>query len=118
MTATTWLRIESAAIALASGVLFVFSDASLWWGAAWLAPDLAAAGYLAGPRVGAACYNAVHTYAAPVSLGALGLATAAPLATALAWLWANHIAVDRALGYGLKRTTGFNDTHLCRIGRG
>lgn len=26
--------------------------------------------------------------------------------------WAAHIGFDRALGYGLKRPTGFKDTHL------
>ena len=118
MTPTTWLRIENAAIAAASGVLFWSSGASLSWAALWLAPDLAMVGYLAGPRVGAACYNAVHTYAAPALLGGVGLAAGAPLAVALAWLWANHIGVDRALGYGLKRPTDFKDTHLGRIGRG
>ena len=28
-----------------------------------------------------------------------------------------HVAVDRALGYGLKLPAGFRDTHLGRIGR-
>jgi len=28
-----------------------------------------------------------------------------------------HVAVDRALGYGLKLHSGFRDTHLGRIGR-
>ena len=43
---------------------------------------------------------------------------AAPLVTALALILLAHIAVDRALGYGLKRSTGFKDTHLGQIGRG
>jgi len=29
---------------------------------------------------------------------------------------AAHIAADRTLGYGLKRKSGFKDTHLGRIG--
>nr|WP_244166893.1 DUF4260 family protein [Micromonospora marina] len=37
----------------------------------------------------------------------------------LAVAWALHIAVDRALGHGLKTTRGFEHTHLGRIvGRG
>jgi Domain of unknown function (DUF4260)/Protein of unknown function (DUF2637) len=32
-------------------------------------------------------------------------------------LWAFHIAGDRVGGYGLKFTTGFQDTHLGRIGK-
>ena len=35
----------------------------------------------------------------------------------LASIWAAHIGFDRMLGYGLKYTSGFNDTHLGRIGR-
>jgi hypothetical protein len=32
-------------------------------------------------------------------------------------LWAFHIAGDRVLGYGLKFASGFQDTHLGRIGQ-
>ena len=35
---------------------------------------------------------------------------------AVALIWAAHIAVDRALGYGLKYGAGFGLTHLGRIG--
>ena len=113
-----WLRAENAALAVIAGVAFVQTDAGLWWAALWLAPDLAMAGYLAGPVVGARLYNAAHVYVGPVVLGGAALLTGAELAWALALLWANHIGVDRALGYGLKLPTGFQDTHLGRIGRG
>ncbi len=37
----------------------------------------------------------------------------------VAAIWIAHIAMDRALGYGLKPSpTGFTDTHLGRIGKG
>jgi hypothetical protein len=35
----------------------------------------------------------------------------------LASAWVFHIAVDRALGYGLKTTEGFQHTHLGPIGK-
>ncbi|WP_348642737.1 DUF4260 family protein [Mesorhizobium sp. B2-4-15] len=38
-------------------------------------------------------------------------------AIAVALIWIAHIAIDRALGYGLELSTGFQDTHLGRIGR-
>jgi hypothetical protein len=82
-----------------------------------LAPDVAMVGYRFGPAVGAAAYNAVHTYLAPAALGALSLALGAPLIQALALIWIAHIGLDRALGYGLKYSTGFGDSHLGRIGR-
>jgi hypothetical protein len=37
---------------------------------------------------------------------------------ALALAWIAHIGLDRALGFGLKYATGFNHSHLGRIGRG
>jgi hypothetical protein len=30
-------------------------------------------------------------------------------------IWLAHIGGDRALGYGLKYPTGFEDTHLQRV---
>jgi hypothetical protein len=90
-----------------------------WWLFALLilAPDLSMLGYLAGPRVGAVAYNALHILIAPLILGIAGVLLAAPITTAVALIWIAHIAIDRALGYGLKLPTGFRDTHLGRIGR-
>ncbi len=90
-----------------------------WWlfAALFLAPDVAMLGYLAGPRVGAACYNAVHVIVGPVLLGAAALAAGWPLGLSLALIWAAHVQFDRALGYGLKFSTRFGDTHLGGIGR-
>lgn len=81
-----------------------------------LAPDLSMLGYLAGPRVGAVAYNAMHTLIAPGILALLGWWLTLPLLTALALILLAHVAVDRALGYGLKYASGFKDTHLGRIG--
>ena len=114
----TILRLEGFAVFAAALALYVHLGAS-WalFAALLLAPDLAMAGYLAGPRVGAAAYNLVHTTFAPLALGAAGLALAAPQVEALALIWLAHIGADRALGYGLKYATGFGDTHLGRFGR-
>jgi hypothetical protein len=37
------------------------------------------------------------------------------LALQLALIWLAHIGADRALGYGLKYPTRFQDTHLQRV---
>jgi uncharacterized protein DUF4260 len=89
-----------------------------WWlyGALFLAPDLSFAAYLAGPRAGALIYNAMHTTLAPALLAAIGLATGSALALALATIWAAHIGLDRALGFGLKYASGFGETHLGHVG--
>jgi hypothetical protein len=112
------LRLEGAVVL---GVaLAAYAQFGLGWGvfALWLlAPDLSLLGYLAGPRVGAALYNAAHSYAGPVLLLTLGVLAAMPWAVAGSLVWLAHIGMDRALGYGLKYTAGFAFTHLGRIGR-
>ena len=74
-------------------------------------------GYLAGSCWGARCYNAIHSYVAPAALGlsALLFHTHGMLLP-VALIWANHIGVDRLLGYGLKYAEGFGWTHLGRPG--
>lgn len=91
-----------------------------WWlfVLLFLAPDLSFLGYLAGPWAGAIAYNAAHATIGPIVLLAAGTLAGSSLAISLALIWAAHIGLDRAIGYGLKYTTGFGFTHLGRIGRG
>jgi hypothetical protein len=116
-------RVENGLLAVAILVAFVVTEAGWWWPlVAFLAFDLSALGYLAGPRVGAAVYNVVHSYIAPVGLVIAGLILGAldldnEWAFFVAGLWAFHVAADRALGYGLKLVDGFTHTHLGRIGK-
>jgi hypothetical protein len=89
----------------------------LWYILLILAPDLFMLGYVAGPRFGAAVYNLGHTWLLPGVLAAVGLIGGTSFAVEVALIWIGHIGVDRLLGYGLKLPTGFQDTHLGRIGR-
>ncbi len=73
--------------------------------------------YLGGPRAGAIAYNLLHLLVWPAALGVAGLYLYDALLRQVAAVWIVHIALDRALGYGLKLSTGFADTHLGRIGR-
>ena len=112
------LRLEGLAVLAAAVAAYAFIGGSwLMFALLLLAPDLAMIGYRFGNVVGAAAYNAVHTYLGPAALGAAGLALGAPTMQAAALIWIAHIGLDRALGYGLKYATGFGDTHLGRIGR-
>jgi hypothetical protein len=82
-----------------------------------LVPDLSAVGYLRGPRLGAFTYNVVHNWALGLVVLGIGLATnVVSVAIAGAVLIA-HVGMDRAVGYGLKLPTSFQDTHLGRMGR-
>ena len=62
-------------------------------------------------------YNAFHILVWPAILFVAGLCVDNALAMQVAAVWTAHIAMDRALGYGLKLPTGFADTHLGRIGK-
>jgi len=112
------LRLEGAA-ALAAGSL-AYSAIDGRWGVfalLFLAPDLSMLGYLAGRRIGAACYNAAHSYLGPAMLAAIGAAMSTHVPLFVACIWAAHVGFDRMLGYGLKYGTSFGDTHLGRRGR-
>ena len=107
------LRAEGAAVLAASAAGYVTTGAGWWlFAVLFLAPDLFMLGYLAGPRVGAAVYNAGHTYAVTLAVVGLGLWTGAPLVAAVGLIWTAHIGFDRMLGYGLKQARGFKATHL------
>lgn len=113
------VRVENLALAIAA--VLAFRALGGGWGLfaiLFLLPDLSMLGYLAGPAVGARCYNLAHTY--------LVSAVLAAAATVLGWMtdhtslqvaliWCAHIGVDRALGFGLKYASGFSDTHLGRL---
>ena len=50
-------------------------------------------------------------------LAALGLLGLVPSVWPICLIWVAHIAMDRALGLGLKFPSAFHDTHLGRVGR-
>jgi hypothetical protein len=114
---TLFLRTEGA-------VLFGLATFLYWWvGGGWLlflvlvlAPDMGMIGYVRGTRVGALVYNLFHTYFPPAVLAIAGVWTGARLPILVALVWFAHIGMDRMFGFGLKQTSGFQDTHLGRIG--
>jgi Domain of unknown function (DUF4260) len=111
-----WLRLEGAA-ALVLGFLLYARGGYSWilFGVLFFVPDVSILGYLAGRRIGGACYNLFHTYLSPLVLwGVLAMAGYSP---AVAIIWAAHVGFDRMLGFGLKYSSGFGDTHLGKIGR-
>jgi hypothetical protein len=113
-----WLRLEGLAVLALAVMLYARQQAGwLPFALLILLPDLSMAGYLAGPRAGALAYNLAHTYTSPLLLGAGALLLAHSTLAAVALIWLAHIGLDRALGYGLKLPSGFQDTHLGRIGR-
>ena len=105
-----------AAAILAAVVLELVRHGGYWQAAAFgLAPDLAlvlgagaglAKGQLHPRAVGT--YNLLHRFWGPLALASLAILGAIPagfLIGAVAWTF--HIALDRALGYGLRTPDGF-----------
>jgi len=112
------LRLEGAAVLAAATLVYVHLGQAWWiYAALFLVPDLSMLVYLANPRIGAACYNAVHTVTAPLALAGIGAGTGNTLVLAIAAVWLAHIGLDRMLGFGLKYATSFADTHLGLLGR-
>ncbi|HSO01733.1 MAG TPA: DUF4260 domain-containing protein [Gaiellaceae bacterium] len=110
------LHAEGAVVFGVATLLYFHGDHPWWlYLLLALAPDLSMAGYAAGARIGAAVYDAAHTYAVPVALATAGVVADTGTLVAVALVWIAHIGIDRALGYGLKYPTGFKDTHLQRV---
>lgn len=110
------LRTEGFAVAVAAGAVY-YSLNGPWWLflILFLAPDLSMVGYLTGPGYGSMAYNAAHTYITPLLLAGVGLWSGIELAVLGALIWAAHIGLDRLVGYGLKYSSGFSDTHFGRV---
>ena len=114
----TWLRLEGLA-ALIGGVVIFLTNGGPWLLVVplLLGPDLSMVGYLRGPGVGAVAYNLVHNWAIGLAVLGAGVATASAALLLTGAILVAHVGMDRALGYGPKLPTSFQDTHLGRIRR-
>lgn len=110
------LRMEEAGLLTAAVLLYAHLHFSwLLFVVLFLAPDLFMLGYLANSQAGAALYNLGHFLFVPLALLLVGCGTQRTSLTAIALIWAAHIAFDRMLGYGLKYPAQFKDTHLQHV---
>ena len=116
-TPTRRLAYAALALVLLAAAVLAAAHGGGWWQLAVfaLAPDLplllgAGPGLAKGqlhPRAVPA-YNLAHRFWGPAALGAaaaLGLLPAGFVVGALAWAF--HVALDRAVGYGLRTPDGF-----------
>jgi len=107
------LRLEAAIVFLVA--IFVYFHLGYTWKTffvLFLFPDISFVGYIFGSKYGSIVYNVFHSYILPCILGGLSLYNALPELQCLSLIWIAHIGFDRTLGYGLKYSTSFNDTHL------
>ncbi len=79
-------------------------------------PDISMLGYLKDKKLGAQLYNLGHNYVLALLVISFGLfVTGNPLVTHVGIILFAHVALDRALGYGLKYPSSFKDTHLQKV---
>ena len=110
------LHLEGAFVLLAS--IYFYAQGSYSWILFFillLAPDVSMIGYLVNNKIGALTYNLFHTYLVPIILVLIGVFFLQETLIAFSIIWFAHIGMDRMLGYGLKYSTNFKDTHLNRI---
>ena len=114
----TWLRLEGLAAFGAALALFGATGGNwLFIIPLLLLPDVSAAGFLAGPRIGTFTYNLAHNWVPGILTLGIGAWLASPAIILAAAILIAHVGMDRAVGYGLKLPSSFHDTHLGRMGR-
>lgn len=112
------LKLEEALMFLIASALAYQLPYPFWYYWAWfLSPDLGMLGYVANPRIGAFTYNLLHHKGIAIALYLAGLYYASHVLQFAGLVMFGHASFDRMLGYGLKFTDSFHNTHLGRIGR-
>lgn len=112
------LKLEELAMMLFAFYLFSLLDYS-WWLFALLffTPDAGILGYLINPKFGAISYNLLHHKAAAILLYFTGIYMNLPVLMLIGLIMFAHSSFDRILGYGLKYSDNFKNTHLGLIGK-
>jgi hypothetical protein len=114
----TFQRLEALAIFVASILIYLHLNFNfIVFIALLLVFDLSMAGYLVNNKAGAFVYNLGHSLLIPTIIFTAGFIADSRLLLGLSLIWLAHIGLDRSLGYGLKLSSGFNDTHLGQIGK-
>lgn len=113
------LKIEEAflfALAIYFNTLLPFPTWYFW--ALFLLPDISMLGYLANPRIAAICYNIAHHKGLALAVFFAGTFLIIPELTLAGVVLFGHSSFDRIVGYGLKFSDDFKNTHLGWIGKG
>mgnify|MGYP001943298805 CR=1 FL=1 len=88
-----------------------------WYLLLFFAPDLGFIGYAVNSRIGAFLYNILHHKGIALCLYGIGVFLNDANFQLVGIVFFGHAAFDRALGYGLKHSDSFNNTHLGKIGK-
>ncbi|HWA06616.1 MAG TPA: DUF4260 domain-containing protein [Ignavibacteria bacterium] len=111
------LKLEELAMLLFALYLYNQLDYSWWLFAAFfLVPDIGMLGYLVNAKTGAFTYNLTHHKAIAIGCYMAGLFLSIPVLMFTGIILFAHSSFDRVLGYGLKYSDNFKNTHLGTIG--
>ena len=112
------LKLEETAMFLFAIYLFNQLNYNWWWFPTLLfLPDLSMLGYLVNTAIGAQLYNFVHHKAVAIIIYVIGIYIMNPALQLTGIILFAHSSMDRIMGYGLKYTDSFNNTHLGFIGK-
>ena len=114
------LKLEEAAITAISIYFLSIYNLGLpvWlWILLFFSPDIAMLEYAVNTKTGAVMYNLLHHKGIAIVIAATGYFLQNEVVTAIGILLFAHSSFDRMLGYGLKYTDSFQNTHLGRIGK-
>ncbi|MEM6541019.1 MAG: DUF4260 domain-containing protein [Bacteroidota bacterium] len=112
------LQLEEVGLLVLGIVLYLLLSYPIWlFFALLLAPDIGMLGYLLNDRVGAWSYNFFHHRGVAIVVYLSGMFSGIEELQLAGIIVFTHIAIDRALGYGLKYEKGFKFTHLGRVGK-
>lgn len=114
----TLIQLEGLALFGLSIFLFAQLDYAWWWyPVLFFIPDLSMVGYLGGTRTGAIVYNFIHHHALSIGLYVLGFLAGLSVLQLAGVILLGHSNLDRMLGYGLKHSDSFQNTHLGVLGK-
>ena len=111
----TILKLEEAAMTIMA--IYFLSRYNLglpvWlWVLLFFTPDIGMLGYLIDAKVGAVVYNLFHHKGIAIAIAMLGYYLHSDVWVAIGILLFAHASFDRILGYGLKYSDSFKNTHL------
>jgi len=114
----TTIKLEEAMMSALSLSLFYHENFSwTWFAILFLAPDIGLLGYLNNPKTGAVTYNILHHKGLAILIYLSGIYFSIPKLQFTGILLFAHSSFDRILGYGLKYSDSFHNTHLGMIGK-
>ena len=112
------LKLEELAQFLFGIFLFTQLDYEWWWFLALiLTPDIGMLGYIINNKVGAIFYNIFHHKGLALLILIIGMYQQISLLELIGIILFSHSAMDRMLGYGLKYSDSFQNTHLGKVGK-